>query len=78
MRWQKEHGYSMAFWAMFIAFVAVPMMALLWDASRYMDLRGELQMAADAAAVAAAQDADVPHFRQTGEVRLGAGATGAA
>lgn len=78
MRRREEQGYSMAFWALFIAIVAIPMMSLLWDASRYLDLRGELQMAADAAAVAAVQEVDIAHFQETGEVRLGAGAVGAA
>jgi len=78
MRWKNEHGYSAAFWALFMVAVVVPMMSLLWDVSRYMDLRGELQMAADAAALAAVQEVDMAHFENTGEVRLGAGAAGAA
>jgi len=78
MLWKEEEGYSMAFWAIFIAIVAVPLMALTWDASRYMDLRGELQMAADSAAVAAAQEVDIALFERTGVVRLGAGAIPAA
>jgi len=78
VRRKNELGYSTAFWALFMVAVVVPMMALLWDVGRYMDLRGELQMAADAAAIAAVQEVDIAHFENSGEVHLSAGAVGAA
>jgi len=66
----RENGYSMAFWALILALALVPLMALAWDVSRLMYVRGELQKAADAAAEAAARQVDLPHFREAGQVRL--------
>jgi uncharacterized membrane protein len=72
----NEHGYAMAFWAIFLGTVMVPLMALAWDVGRLFYVRGEIQKAADAAALAAAREVDVPHYMLTGEVMLHQGAVG--
>ena len=80
--WQKavcpticdQHGYAMAFWAIFLGTVMVPLLVLVWDVGRLFYARGEVQKAADAAALAAVREVDVPYYMQTGEVVLHAGA----
>lgn len=67
---QDERGYAMSFWAVFLATVLVPLIVLAWDVGRLFYARGELQKAADAAALAAVREVDIPHYLQTGEVRL--------
>jgi Flp pilus assembly protein TadG len=69
-----ERGYALAFWAIFLATVIVPLMVLAWDVGRLFYARGEIQKAADAAALAAAREVDVPRYMQTGEVLLHQGA----
>jgi uncharacterized membrane protein len=66
----------MAFWAVFMGTVMVPLMVLAWDVGRLFYARGEIQKAADAAALAAAREVDVPHYMLTGEVLLHQGAVG--
>ena len=73
-RLPNEHGYAMAFWAIFLGTVMVPLMVLAWDVGRLFYARGEIQKAADAAALAAAREVDVPHYMLTGEVLLHQGA----
>jgi uncharacterized membrane protein len=75
-RLPNEHGYAMAFWAIFLGTVMVPLMVLAWDVGRLFYARGEIQKAADAAALAAAREVDVPHYVLTGEVLLHQGAVG--
>lgn len=58
--------------------VLLPLAGLAIDVPRYFTLRTRLQLAADAAAEAAARSMDIPHFRNTGEVRLSGDAYGAA
>ncbi|MBU0492474.1 MAG: hypothetical protein KKA73_12415 [Chloroflexi bacterium] len=65
-----EAGYSMTWWAMFIALIIVPLLVLSVEVGRYMHARGEIQKGADLAALAAAQEVDWDHLRQTGQVRL--------
>ena len=72
----NEHGYAMAFWAIFTGTVMIPLMILAWDVGRLFYARGEIQKAADAAALAAAREVDVPHYMLTGEVLLHQGAVG--
>ena len=55
-RLPNEHGYAMAFWAIFLGTVMVPLMVLAWDVGRLFYARGEIQKAADAAALAAARE----------------------
>lgn len=73
-RLPNEHGYAMAFYATFLGTVMVPLMILAWDVGRLFYARGEIQKAADAAALAAAREVDVPHYMLTGEVLLHQGA----
>lgn len=56
--------------------VLIPLAGLAIDVPRYFTLRTRLQLAADAAAEAAARSVDIPHFRNTGEVRLAGDAYG--
>lgn len=67
---RDRRAYSMTFWAVFIGFVIVPLMALSIEISRYWFARGQIAAAADAAAVAAAVEIDHELFRNTGEARL--------
>lgn len=67
----NERGSSMAWTAIFLAFVLLPLMALVVDGSRLFYVRGRLQTALDAACEDAAwSGADYAAFRQTGEARL--------
>lgn len=54
----------------FIAFVLVPLLVLATGIGRYLHVQNALSAAADAAALAAAQDVDMRHFRETGEIRF--------
>jgi hypothetical protein len=66
----SELGYSMGLWAIVLAVVGVPALALAIDATQLMQVQGDLQEAADAAAEAAALEVDIPAFRDTGVVCL--------
>ena len=70
----NEHGYAMAFWAIFMGAVIMPLLVLSWDVGRLFYARGEIQKAADAAALAAAREVDVQHYMLTGEVLIHQGA----
>lgn len=61
-------GYSMTFWAIFIALVLLPLLALAIEVGRYSYARAEVAKAADAAALAAAIEIDRPVFQETGLV----------
>jgi len=66
-----ERGSSTAWTAIFLAFVLVPMLALVIDGSRLFYVRGRLQTAADAACEDAAwSGADYRTFRNTGQNRF--------
>lgn len=67
---RSEGGYSLVFWAAFFAFVALPLLVLGMEMGRYARAAGEVQKAADLAALAAAQEVDVPAFRETGQIIL--------
>jgi len=71
---RDERGYAMAFWAIFLGTVIVPLMVLSWDVGRLFYARGEVQKAADAAALAAAREVDVQRYLDTGEIVLHQGA----
>lgn len=71
MRFLRDrHGYSLTWAAAFLAILAVPLLVLGIEVGRWEHARGELYKAADLAALAAAQEVDVAHFRETGEVLL--------
>jgi uncharacterized membrane protein len=70
----ERRGYSLTWTAAFLAFLLVPLLVLGIEIGRWEHARGELYKAADLAALAAAAEVDIPHFRDTGEVRLLPGA----
>ena len=59
--------------ALVIVAVLLPLAGLTIDVPRAFILRARLQAACNAASEAAARAIDVPHFRDTGEVRLDTG-----
>ena len=60
-------GYSFTFWAVFIALVLGPLFALSIELGRYARAAGEVQKAADAAALAAVREVDVTLWREEAE-----------
>src|SRR5690349_5949077 len=63
-------AFAMPYYAVVLAAVAVPLMILSLDVTRFFYLRTHLQSATDAACEAAAQALDLPHFKSTGEARV--------
>ncbi len=59
----------MPFWAVFIGFVVIPIMALSMDLGRYFFARGQIAGAADAAALAAAIEVNHRLFEETGTLQ---------
>ena len=64
-----RRGYSMTFWAVFIAFILVPIMALSIELGRYFYAKAEVAKAADAAALAAAAEISQRVFENTGDLQ---------
>jgi len=67
---RDRRGYSLTWAAAFLAILLVPLLVLGIEIGRWEHARGELYKAADLAALAAAQEVDIAHFRETGEVVL--------
>jgi len=67
---RSKDGYSMTFWAVFIGFVMVPLMALSIEVGRFYIARAQIAAAADAAALAAAIEINERTFVSTGQVVL--------
>jgi hypothetical protein len=67
---RDKKGYSLVWTAAVMALLFIPILALTVGVGRWFVCKGELQKAADLAALAAAQEVDVVHFRDTGEVVL--------
>jgi len=67
---QRQIGYSMVFWACFVALILLPLLALAVEVGRYSYARAEVAKAADAAALAAAIEVDRGVFRETGAIVL--------
>ena len=66
-----EGGSSLAWTAVFLITVLLPLMLLIVDGARLLYIRGRLQTAADAACEAAAWEAgDRPEYINTGQTRL--------
>ena len=63
-------AYSTLFWIGFLTFCIVPMLALALNLGRFFYARAEMYKCADAAALAAAQEVDVPLYLLTGEALL--------
>lgn len=68
--WHDEGGFSYAWTAMLFTFLVVPLMLLAVQYGRAVNTKDALQSAADAAALAAAAQVDIDHFRRTGTIRL--------
>ena len=66
---KDRRGYSMTFWAVFIAFILVPIMALSIELGRYFFAKAEVAKAADAAALAAAAEINQRVFEETGDLQ---------
>ncbi len=67
---RDRRGYSTLLWVGFLTFLLVPLTALTVNLGRFYYARAEMYKAADAAALAAAQEVDVEHYRATGEIVL--------
>ena len=67
---RNRKAYSTLFWIGFLTFCIVPLLALALNLGRFFYARAEMYKCADAAALAAAQEVDVPHYLQTGEALL--------
>jgi len=68
----SEHGSSLAWTAVFLTTVLMPLMLLIIDGSRLLYLRGRLQTATDAACEDAAWAAgDRPKYIDTGQTQFG-------
>lgn len=67
---RDRRGYSLTWAAAFVVILLVPLLLLGIEIGRWEHARGEVYKAADLAALAAAQEVDVAHYRETGEVRL--------
>lgn len=72
----SQQGYSMAWYAVVLAFVLAPLMSLAVDITRLLFVRTDLQSAVDAACEAAALAADTPEFSLTGIQRIDPGLAG--
>jgi len=66
--WSEDRGASLLTFAAFAAFVLVPILGLAIEMGRVAMVRGKLQDAADAAALAAAREVDVSAWREDGEI----------
>jgi len=73
----RQRGYAMAWWAVILATVFVPLLALSIDITRLLYVRTRLQTALDAACEAAANTADIRAFRESGVRRIDPGPAGA-
>ncbi len=68
---QSERGSSLIWTSLFFAFVVLPLMTLVVDASRLWEISLRVQTAIDAACEdAAVSSVDYAHYQQTGEVRF--------
>lgn len=68
---RAQPGYAMAWYAMVLTFVFLPLMALAVEVPRLLWVQSHLQTAADAAAEAGADlGLDVDYFRATGDVQF--------
>jgi hypothetical protein len=65
-----ERGYSMAWWAAFLALCLVPLFVLAVEVSRYANIVADVQQAADAAALAAVREIDPDLWKYRGQERL--------
>ena len=66
-QWLRCNRADLVWSSVVLVAVLLPLASLTLDVPRYFVLRSRLQLAADAAAEAAAQCVDIPHFQATGE-----------
>ena len=74
----EEKAVSVLFWVGFFAFIFAPLMALAIEMGRLAHAKSTVQQAADAAALAGAQEVDWELFRWTGIAALRDSAIGVA
>jgi hypothetical protein len=74
MRRPRRRGSAMALYALFIAFVGVPLMVATVDVTRLWLKRAQLAGAVEAACSAYANTPDVREYREKDSVKLGADA----
>ena len=67
---RDKRAYSMTFWAVFIGFVMIPLMALGIELGRFFFSRSQIAAAADAAALAAAVEINERTFVDSGQVQV--------
>lgn len=65
---RDRRAYAMTFWAVFIGFVLIPVLALAIELGRYFYAISEVAKAADAAAVAASAEINLGMFRDNGSL----------
>ena len=65
-----KKGYAMAYTAILLSFVLLPLLILSIELTRVMYVDAHLQAATDAACSAASQASNVPHFILTGELMI--------
>ncbi len=69
-RWVLGRHGNMAWTALMLVAVLLPLASLTIDIPRYFVLRSRLQSATDAAALAAARCIDTAYYSETGQTRL--------
>lgn len=67
---RSRQAYSTLWWVGFMTFCLVPLAAFTVGLGRYFYARAEVQKAADAAALAAAQEVDLAVYRDEGRIEL--------
>ncbi len=75
---RTRNAYSTLFWVGFLTFAVVPLLALAINVGRWYYARAEVYKAADAAALAAVQEVDVPVYIETGQIVIKPSAYGQA
>ncbi len=65
---RDRRAYSLTFWAIFIGFVMMPIMAMTIELGRFFYARAQVSAAADAAALGAASEINQNTFRATGNL----------
>jgi len=66
---KDRRGYSLTFWTIFFGFILIPMLALSIELGRYFYARAEVAKAADATALAAAEEISQRVFEETGDLQ---------
>ena len=75
--WKNRRGYVLAYTAILIGTIAIPMLILSVEIGRALYVEVQLQAAVDAACEAAAQAVDVPFFINNGVLQIEPGTAAA-